>query len=122
MMKRGWSTEKVATLFTSLDENADGKLSCEELAVGLPRLRTGESTYKQLMAVVQPPVDVDFSDLATAPGGCLRIADTAHRAITLEQLERRSACGAASGWRTARSMPSTFCKTCIASNEESGGV
>ena len=30
---------------------------------------------------------VDFSDLATAPGGCFRIEDTAKRAITLDQME-----------------------------------
>merc|ERR1711938_234412 len=35
---------------------------------------------------VEPPADVDFSDLETAPGGCFRIADTALRAVSLDQL------------------------------------
>ena len=88
MMQRGWPQEKTDALFKSLDEDGDGKLSAAELAAGLQRLRTGEPSYKELMAVAAPPAGVDFADLATAPDGCLRIADTANRAITLEQAER----------------------------------
>jgi hypothetical protein len=78
----------VEALFAALDENGDGVLSREELAAGLRRARSGEPTLKQLMAAVAPPPGVDFADLASAPGGCFRIADTARRAITLVQLAR----------------------------------
>jgi len=88
MHQRGLAEAQVAALFAALDENADGKLSREELAAGLRRARTGEPALKELMAAVEPPAGVDFSDLATAPGGCFEIADTARRAISLEQMER----------------------------------
>ena len=88
MRQRGATDEQIATLFKALDENNDGMLSREEMAVGLRRLHTGEPALKQLMAASAPPEGVDFADLASAPGGCFRIVDTAQRAITLEQLER----------------------------------
>ena len=88
MRQRGHTDEQVAALFAALDENEDGLLSRDELAAGLRRARSGEPTLKQLMAAEAPPEGVDFADLASAPGGCFRIADTARRAITLEQLTR----------------------------------
>ena len=76
----------VSELFASLDTDGDGSISVDELRVGLQRQRTGEPTLSALLAAAEPPAGVDFADLATAPGGCCRIADTAQRAISLEQL------------------------------------
>ena len=72
MAERGWPPEQADELFKRLDANADGQISRDELAEAMRRLQADAPTYKELMTIAEPPVGVDFADLATAPGGCMR--------------------------------------------------
>ena len=85
---RGKTEDEVAALIDSVDLNSDGRISASELRAGLARSHKGAPTLRSLLAAAPDASSVDFSDLATAPNGCLRIADTARRSITLVQLRR----------------------------------
>ena len=85
---RGKTEDEVAALIDSVDLNNDGRISASELRAGLARSHKSAPTLRALLAAAPDASSVDFSDLATAPNGCLRIADTARRAITLVQLHQ----------------------------------